>query len=856
MHRCLVNQGFQIRQFDKTGRDTEWIKCTVADVQKAFEKVKEQLYNDEIQRQNVCNEFYEKIRNWFYWTAKTGNDPYSVAEPEYTLRLIVRLLLCFFLRDKGLMPKELFDEEFIKENLKENEEFRYYNAILRNIFFHCLNTPQQDRNEYEHQKLIKNIRNVKDQFAKIPFLNGGLFYEQSGDDFPLDNEHFFSELIKRPILELGGDYKVEGIIRILSRYQYKLSTDDLLDKEYTQTVDPEFIDKVFECLLACIDADTKENKRKTTGSFYTPKEIVDYMVSESLDAYLKNDSGNDLLQCKILDPACGSGAFSCGVINEIMRRLDPNKTMTQTERYRQKLKILQNVIYGVDIQPMAVQISVLRIFLSLIQEIVPDKKKENYGIEPLPNLETKFICANTLIGLAKENQGVLVSPSVKIAIEALKNNRDQYVTANTTQDKQKIQEYDEKLRESFSQLLETEAVFSHDTTERLLKWNPYDQTVSADFFDPQWMFGVESFDVVIGNPPYNVIDTKERLKETYEKIYSHLKSGRINIYQLFFGRSTTLLSPKGILFFIHPKTLLTDAYLAATRKYLLKEFSSFTIVNFTKERGTFSNVTQSVVITQWNKGKDSICCILEVDTKNDLVQKKYFSITKKDIVADDGTLLIAGKKEIYEIEKKCRAVKRLSIKFVTGSMEWNKIREHLSGKKKSGSKRLIYGENIQRFSFEQSSKRSETTYIDRNANANIPTLQQPAILTQRTVNVLLPHRIIATLIEPDTFDTSLTTENSVNVYICNDGNKAVFCLGILNSRLMDFYFRLHNSNNHVSCSELNALPIIDVSGESQKQLTKLVKCRLKGEDVDDKIDALVYEFYGLTDKEIKIIKGE
>ncbi|MDR1484815.1 MAG: N-6 DNA methylase, partial [Planctomycetaceae bacterium] len=344
--------------------------------------VEKQLYQDEIQRQALCDKFYLELRNWYFWATEKSNDP------DYSLRIIIRLLLCFFLKEKQLVPKELFDEEFIKENLKENKEFRYYNAILRNLFFHCLNTPQQDRNEYEHQKFIKNIRNVKDQFQKIPFLNGGLFYEYEGDDFTLNDDYFFSELQTRHISELDGNYKVEGIIKILSQYQYKLSIDDLLDldKEYTPTVDPEFIDKVFESLLACIDADTKENKRKTTGSFYTPKEIVDYMVSESLDAYLKNDSGNDLLQCKILDPACGSGAFPCGVINEIMRRFDPNKTMTQTERYRQKLKILQNVIYGVDIQPIAVQITVLRLFLSLIQEIVPDKKKDNYGIEPLPNL--------------------------------------------------------------------------------------------------------------------------------------------------------------------------------------------------------------------------------------------------------------------------------------------------------------------------------------------------------------------------------------------------------------------------------------------------------------------------------------
>jgi type I restriction-modification system DNA methylase subunit len=264
--------------------------------------------------------------------------------------------------------------------------------------------------------LIKHqsIRFVKEQFDKIPFLNGGIFNEHDGDEIPLSNDYFFTEEQTRPLPELGGKYKVAGLVRILSQYQYKLSLDDLLDREkYVETVDPEFIGKVFESLLACIDADNKETRRKITGSYYTPREIVDYMVGEALDAYLAGTPSDEsaeyrtlppggrqptLLRCKILDPACGSGAFPCGIMNEMMRRIDPPKE----ERYRTKLKILQNVIYGVDIQPMAVQISQLRLFLSLIREIVPNKKKaENYGIEPLPNLETNFVCADALIGMKK-----------------------------------------------------------------------------------------------------------------------------------------------------------------------------------------------------------------------------------------------------------------------------------------------------------------------------------------------------------------------------------------------------------------------------------------------------------------------
>ncbi|MDR2757178.1 MAG: GIY-YIG nuclease family protein, partial [Planctomycetaceae bacterium] len=94
LHRYLVREGFIIQQFDETGQNTEWIKCTVADVEKAFNVIKTQIYNDELQREEFGQQFYLDIRKWIYWTAKTGNDPYSIAEPEYTLRLIIRLMLC------------------------------------------------------------------------------------------------------------------------------------------------------------------------------------------------------------------------------------------------------------------------------------------------------------------------------------------------------------------------------------------------------------------------------------------------------------------------------------------------------------------------------------------------------------------------------------------------------------------------------------------------------------------------------------------------------------------------------------------------------------------------------------------
>jgi type I restriction-modification system DNA methylase subunit len=563
--------------------------------------------------------------------------------------------------------------------LKENEEYRYYNAILRNIFFHCLNVPQKDRKEYEHRKLFKNISIVKEQFQKIPFLNGGLFNEQSGDDFPLNNEHFFSELTTRHILELSGDYQVEGIVRILSQYQYKLSIDDLLDREYTQTIDPEFIGKVFESLLSCIDTDSKETRRKVTGSYYTPREIVDYMVSESLDAYLQNNK--DLLQCKILDPACGSGAFPCGIMNEIMRRLDPNKTIPQTKRYHQKLRILQNVIHGVDIQPMAVQISALRIFLSLIQEIIPTKDvNNNYGIEPLPNLEMKFVCANALIGLKKEKQKKLELPIIRTTVKQLQETRNQYLTASTLEEKERLQKYDESLRSTLSVAMEDAGSLTHETAELVLQWNPYNQAKSSPFFDTVWMFGVEKFDIVIGNPPYvesrsaSVSDDlklqyQNQVKTDFGTNSQYITRGS-DLLIYFFPRSIVLLAEQGVGMLIVQNGWLNTDYGAKAAQFLMKTLQYIKVTDSSFRHFDRASANINTVITRFQKQADKKKVSFDImeKEKDFIVIKNEKAFDLSDNILSDmrwGIIMSADKDVFSVLRKVIKKGKNIDQSFYT-----------------------------------------------------------------------------------------------------------------------------------------------------------------------------------------------
>ena len=217
-----------------------------------------------------------------------------------------------------------------------------------------------------------------------------------------------------------------GLISILSRYNFTIEENS--PEEQQVALDPELLGKVFENLLGAYNPETKETARNQSGSFYTPREIVNYMVDESLISYLGNTAfvrslfspefvydktkeddyktiADKLKTIKILDPACGSGAFPMGLLNrmiEILCHITPDENI-----YEMKLAIIENCIYGSDIQSIAAQITKLRFFISLICNCEKDATKPNFGIPTLPNLETKFVAANSLI--AKEETSLTQS---------------------------------------------------------------------------------------------------------------------------------------------------------------------------------------------------------------------------------------------------------------------------------------------------------------------------------------------------------------------------------------------------------------------------------------------------------------
>ncbi len=204
------------------------------------------------------------------------------------------------------------------------------------------------------------------------------------------------------------------------------------------------------------------------------------------------------------------------------RLLEINKIFEENSSdYGRKLFLIENCIYGVDIQPIAIQIAKLRFFISLIvDQTASDDISTNRGIRPLPNLETKFVAANTLIGL--ETSGGLKPIGVTELETELKEVRAKHFNARTRQTKEKYRKRDLEIRNEIADLLK-QTGFPETSANQIAEWNPYEQNYSADWFDVEWMFGIEKgFDIVIGNPPYG-IDFNTKMKKYIQANFKSYK---------------------------------------------------------------------------------------------------------------------------------------------------------------------------------------------------------------------------------------------------------------------------------------------------------------------------------------------
>jgi adenine-specific DNA-methyltransferase len=663
--------------------------------------------------ESLSRQFYQEIANWFFWAATQVEFPMPPEVPDRNayiqqslIRLITRLLFCWFLKAKRLIPDALFDERELATLLKGDEplatsqQTRFYKAILQNLFFATLNQEQDKRgfrkrnpagldphrgitNLYRYEDLFTDPERFLTLVRPIPFLNGGLFecldeVYRKAEGRPDHRIDGFSDHPKNPLrvpddlffgeertVDLSDAYgerryaRVRGLIHILRRYNFTVTESTPLDQEVA--LDPELAGKVFENLLAAYNPETALTARKATGSYYTPREIVEFMVEESLIHVLGDalrqahpnapDIDNRLRQLldpadesnpfspeetetlidaidrlKIIDPACGSGAFPMGALHTLvflLGKLDsrnerwmhkqigraraiPDPTVREKviediqnafQRneldYGRKLYLIENSIYGVDIQPIATQIAKMRFFIALIVDQKPDPSQPNCGIRPLPNLEIRFVAADTLKRIRQKPQEALPDPNLERLQAQIRQVRLEYFTARTPATKAKLRQKDADLRQQLADELRKSG-WDDAVAHMLAHWDPYDQNASAPFFDPEWMFGIrDGFDIVIGNPPYIQLQKAYDAKRKYADLY--IGEGyttfdrRGDIYCLFYERGVELLRPNGILAYITSNKWMRAGYGEKLRDYFTTHTNPLLLIDLGP--GVFESAT-------------------------------------------------------------------------------------------------------------------------------------------------------------------------------------------------------------------------------------------------------------------------
>ncbi len=575
---------------------------------------------------SMTKEFYAKLYRWYAWAQSTVlNVPVNSDQlndtklNEHLIRLMTRFIFVWFIKQKGLVAGELFEKESVARLLKNFDPMAgnnpedcqsqrqsvtsYYRGILHNLFA-IFNQPIRVRefgstSQYRYGEYFTETgrEEVQKLFAKTPFLNIS-FLECPDIDVPdeqIEPTNGFSlpcRAFVPNILFFNEDTEQPGLIPLLKQYRFtaKESTSD----DAAAMLDPELLGNIFENILASHNPETRETARQMTGSFYTPREIVRYMTETSLSEYLKTkfpaingslidrfihdaeypvelDANREalrkaLLEVRILDPACGSGAFPIGAMQCILDLLHKLGAGCDKD-YIHKKAIMENCLYGIDIQPVAVQITKLRCFISLLAEESPDESKPNCGIQPLPCLDMNFVQANALVPLVYGKNRIptlLDGTWAEFKREKARYDKDRrhHCLDNSCKPQMRDIKEDNALRERLIRLLEQSGMATSETIGQLNAWNPHARNKAAAFFDAGWMFGIENgFDIVIGNPPYGATMTDED-KTVYKRTYQWLNK-RYDIYMVFFELGIRLSNC--VLCYITPDKWLSKSKSEAKR---------------------------------------------------------------------------------------------------------------------------------------------------------------------------------------------------------------------------------------------------------------------------------------------------
>ena len=914
----------------------------------------------------VNKEFYKEISGAFSKLVGgelklPSTEEKSRTNLEFAVRMIGRIIFCWFLREKiseakvSLMPKELLSLEAIANN----ED--YYHKVLEPIFFEILNKPARSRRQEFSDS----------PYSSIPYLNGGLFSSQDDDFYKRTNGDMQSQYHNTLIIP---DSWFKDFFKILETYNFTIDENTSYDEELS--IDPEMLGRIFENLLAEINPETGESARKSTGSYYTPRVIVNYMVDESLLLYLKSqteigedklravisyDLGDDLAmpldhserekiidaleKVKILDPACGSGAFPMGALQKIvfiLQQTDPDgqlwfkkqikNTSPEIKRiferelahknfdYIRKLGIIRENIYGVDIQPVATEISRLRCFLTIVVDERIQDDAENRGIEPLPNLDFKFVTANSLIGLPNT-----VDNPIQVdlfdnmeKIEELKEIRDQYFNSYGIEREQLKAEFAKAQKDLVYQLVQEHgamSLFKSELTQKLTEWDPFVHK-STPWFDPEWMFGIkEGFDIVIANPPYvsyyskqsqtnrRELEILKSLISSYQFIKNKKRLGRFNTLMFFIERGLRLLRVDGVLNYIVDTNIHSNPA-QDIREYIM---SKSQLLQITDNLSEFENVasSQAILLVQnttlkepyevaWKKYSNGNFTVDKIDSFSKINSSNDYSFKLPN---EDNKVNL-----LVKIDSNLKLSELLGNKNVRTCITFTGKKDAFIHNKKTeeADYPLLEGSHSLPFPYAKVTYQTYVRYDTALRDVLNEAYRKKAISEGKRSPMVIGLGDIKRFQAPKLFirlsDKRLTATYSedrvcadLSLYIITLPNLSnewkeyslKYLLGVINSRLLTFYFvqknyirNLKTGTPQIRLKEIRKIPLPGMIQETsgyQKSIESLVERILNLTSTDDylqnntkqsqveeyekQIDQIVYDLYGLTKDEIEVVEN-
>ncbi len=616
-------------------------------------------YEDLFSRFNieiVNDEFFDNYKKlYFNLQNKIENDKIfskflkekKISSDFFSKRLLGQIVFCYFLQKKrwlGVSKENKFgtgDLNYLRNifNIYEKKQENFFNKFLEFFFYEGLNSLNE--NNY-----VKSIN------IKVPYVGGGLFEYFEGYDWKNENlnipNSFFSNNQK------------DGILDIFDLYNF--TVDEHEDYDIELAVDPEMLGRVFENLLP-------ENIRKSGGSYYTPRVVVNYMCENSLLQFLYKKFKNNLQfekisnfikdrdfnlnhetnfklnadkidealsNLRVCDPSIGSGAFAVGFTNLVSRLRFSLKNYV-SRKYKNNLyffkrDFIQNSIYGVDIDSSAVEIAKLRLWLTLIVE------KENYeDTEPLPNLDFQLIQGNSLIDEVdgfnfqhldlkdKDYQFELLPNDIWEKFSKTKKKfidlKRKYLNIKSFNNKKALKEEIESLL-----IRIVELAFSLGgkwKNEKIADYKIFNKIHSNKNFFLWKLYFIEifqdnsGFDVIIGNPPY-IGESGNRVKFQEVRNSSSLRKfykGKIDYYYFFFHLAFNLLKDDGILNFITTSYFTTSTAGNKLRKDLKSRGSFLELIDFNELKIFKSAQGQHNMISTLIKNNKNHKCKVLVSTE-------------------------------------------------------------------------------------------------------------------------------------------------------------------------------------------------------------------------------------------------